>query len=280
VTVRGTRARTGLGAAALLAAFVCLHARTAHAYSFITEMPEDACARARAFDPRDTTAEAVHARRACRLEAFEQRMAEERKRQVVAQEDAREAWVQKWFVGTQPARVINPMAIEAFAGSGIANYGIVFSWTVLRQVELAARLGQRQMTCASDQFNGTGGDCTRTIWNIGARYFLGDRDFAPFVGAGFANTSASLAILHANQMTGTNFLQGNGRANSLSASAGVQLAISYVRLSLEYVFEYQIYTGANLNDPQKTPSEDLRLVWEDSLDQDRHGVRFQVGFAF
>jgi hypothetical protein len=81
-------------------------------------------------------------------------------------------------------------------------------------------------------------------------------------------------------MTGTNFLQGNGRANSLSASAGVQLAISYVRLSLEYVFEYQIYTGANLNDPQKTPSEDLRLVWEDSLDQDRHGVRFQVGFAF
>ena len=188
--------------------------------------------------------------------------------------------MQKWFTGTQPARVVNPMAIEAFAGSGIANYGVVFSWTVLRQVELAARLGQRQMTCAADQFNGTGGDCTRTIWSIGARYFLGDRDFAPFVGAGFANTSASLAILHPDAMSGTNFLQGNGRANSLSASAGVQLAISYVRLSLEYIFEYQIYTGANKNDMQKTPNEDLRLVWEDSLNQDRHGFRFQVGFAF
>ena len=143
------------------------------------------------------------------------------------------------------------MAIEAFAGSGIANYGVVFSWTVLRQVELAARLGQRQMTCAADQFNGTGGDCTRTIWNIGVRYFLGDRDFSPFVGAGFASTHATLAILHAIQMSGTNFLQGDGRANSLSASAGVQLAVSYVRLSLEYIFEYQIYTGANKNDMQE-----------------------------
>jgi opacity protein-like surface antigen len=272
--------RAGLGFAAALAVVVCLQARAVRAYTFIDEVPEDPCARARSFDPRDTTLTAQHARRACRLEAFELRMAEERKQQVVAQQDARDAWIQKWFSGTQPGRVINPMAIEAFAGSGIANYGVVFSWTVLRQLEVAARLGQRQMTCAADQFNGTGGDCTRTIWNIGLRYFLGDRDFSPFVGAGFSSTHASLAILHSDPMSGTNFLQGNGRANSLNASAGVQLAVSYVRLSLEYIFEYEIYTGANKNDMQKTPNEDLRLVWEDSLNQDRHGFRFQVGFAF
>jgi hypothetical protein len=60
----------------------------------------------------------------------------------------------------------------------------------------------------------------------------------------------------------------------------VQLAVSSVRLSAEYIFEYVFYTGANLNDPQHTPSEDLNAIWKDSLKQDRHGVRFQVGFAF
>jgi len=125
------------------------------------------------------------------------------------------------------------------------------------------------------------GDCTRTTYNLGVRWFLGDRDFAPFVGTAFSTTSASLAINHMDPMTGaTSFLQGNGRAHSVSASGGLQLAVSYVRLSVEYIFEYVFYTGANLNDMQKTPSEDLRLVWEDSLHQDRHGVRFQVGFAF
>ena len=53
-----------------------------------------------------------------------------------------------------------------------------------------------------------------------------------------------------------------------------------LRLSLEYVYEYVFYTGATLNDMQHTPSEDLRVIWYDSLHADRHGVRFQVGFAF
>ena len=83
-------------------------------------------------------------------------------------------------------------------------------------------------------------------------------------------------------MTGAStFLDGNGRAHSVEpVRRRCSCAVSYVRLSLEYVFEYVFYTGANLNDMQTTPSEDLRVIWEDSLDQDRHGVRFQVGFAF
>jgi hypothetical protein len=268
--------------AAALAGTLSLAAREAHAYTFVEELSDDPCERARAFEPQDATLTAQKARRACRLAVFERRMADERRQAAVAEQQTREAWLQKWAVTTQPARVLNPMAVEVFGGSGIANYGLVFSWTVLRQLEIAARVGQRQMTCAANSFSGSGGDCTRTTWNGGLRYFLGDRDFTPFVGAAFSTTSASLAILKVDQMNGggTTFLQGNGRANSVSASGGLQLAYSYLRLSLEYIFEYVFYTGANLSDMQKTPSEDLRLVWADSLRQDRHGVRFQVGFAF
>jgi hypothetical protein len=275
VSARRALLLAGLGAVALAA-----HPRAAHAYAFIEEVPEDACARARSFDPLDTSPNALKARRACRLQVFDQTINSRRAQAAATAADQREAVVQKWLAQTQPARVINPMAIELFAGSGIANYGLVFSWTVLRQLELAARAGQRQMSCADQNGSGTGGDCTRTTYNLGVRYFLGDRDLAPFVGAGFSTTHASLAIVHPVMGGGANFLQGDGRAHSISASGGVQLAISYVRLSVEYVFEYLIYTGANLNDMQKTPSEDLRLVWEDSLKQDQHGIRFQVGFAF
>jgi hypothetical protein len=74
-------------------------------------------------------------------------------------------------------------------------------------------------------------------------------------------------------------LAGEGRANSVSPSAGVQLSAKGLRMSLEYVFEYIYYTGAN-EDKQKAPSEDLRIVWRDSLRVDRHGVRFEVGYAF
>jgi hypothetical protein len=281
VIARRAHVITGLCAAAALAAALALPSRKAHAYTFVDEIPEDPCERARAFDPRDSTLTAQKARRACRLAVFEKRMAEERRLAVASEQNARDEWLQKWMASTQPSRVINPMAVELFLGQGIANYGAVFSWTVLRQLELAARLGQRQMSCASNAFSSTGGDCTRTIWNLGVRWFLLDRDFAPFVGTAFSSTSAALAINHADPMTGaTSFLQGNGRAHSISGSAGLQLAVSYVRLSVEYLYEYVFYTGANLNDMQKTPSEDLRLIWEDSLHQDRHGVRFQVGFAF
>ena len=268
-----------LGVAAALAAALSTHARAAHAYTFIDELPDDPCARARTFDPQDTSIAAQKARRACRLEAFEQRLASERQKTLAAAQDAHEAWVDKWMGSTQPARVINPIAIELYAGSGVTNYGLVASWTVLRQLELAARLGQRQMTCADPSGFSNNGDCTRTSWNIGARWFLSDRDLSPFIGVGFDSTHAPLAIVHPT-MTDNMVLQGNGRANGLNASAGLQLSVSYLRLSLEYVFEYLIYTGANLNDMQKTPSEDLRLVWEDSLNQDRHGIRFQVGIAF
>jgi hypothetical protein len=267
----------GIGFAALVTS---LYARDARAYSFIDEIPEDPCARARSFEPQDASQAAQRARRACRLAAFERRMSDERRQTVATEQDARDAAVQKWFVATQPARVLHPMAIELFGGSGIVNYGAAFSWNVLRNVELAARAGRREMSC-TDQFSGAGADCTRTTLGGGVRWIIGDRNFSPFVGTGFSATSAPLKIYHFDEMTGANmFLDGKGVAHSASLSGGLQLAVSYVRLSLEYVYEYVFYTGATLNDMQHTPSEDLRVIWYDSLHQDRHGVRFQVGFAF
>jgi hypothetical protein len=268
----------GVAIAVMIAGALAITARDARAYSFVDEIPEDPCARARSFQPQDSSAGAQHARRACRLASFEQRKAEERAKEVAAQQDARDAAIQKWMVATQPTRAQRPMAIEAFGGSGIVNYGLAFSWNVVKSVELAARVGQRQMSCTDA--TGSAADCTRTTWGAGARWIISDRDFSPFIGTAFSTTSAPLKIVHNDMMGGSTPLDGKGNAHSLSGSAGIQLATGYVRLSLEYLYEYVYYTGANLNDPMRTPSEPLRAVWEQSLDEDKHGVRFQVGIAF
>jgi hypothetical protein len=280
-----TRARLsivgGLGSFGLLAALaITLFAREARAYTFVDEIPEDPCARARSFEPQDGSQAAQRARRACRLAAFERRMADERRQAVASEQTSRDAAVEKWFLATQPTRVLRPMAVEVFGGSGIINYGAAFSWNVVRNVELAARVGRREMSC-SDQYSGAGADCTRTTLSGGVRWIIGDRDFSPFVGTAFSTTAAPLKVVHYDPMTNAStFLDGKGSAHSVNLSGGLQLATGYVRLSVEYLYEYIFYTGANLYDPMRTPSEDLRTIWSDSLYQDRHGVRFQVGFAF
>ena len=74
-----------------------------------------------------------------------------------------------------------------------------------------------------------------------------EREFSPFVGTAFSSTSRAAADHRpADKAT---VPQGHGNAHSLSGSAGLQLATGYVRLSLEYLYEYLFYTGANLNDP-------------------------------
>jgi hypothetical protein len=274
--MRGAHTLAAFGIPAALVGALSLQTRPAHAYSFVDEIPEDPCARALSFDPQDTSPGAQHARRACRLQVFEQRKTEERRRSVATEQQARDAALEKWIAATQPIRVQRPMALEAFAGTGIATYGASFSWDVVSSIELAVRVGQRRMSCA-DENSVTGADCTRTTYGGGLRWIMVEREFSPFLGTAFSSTSAPLHIF--DQQSGQ-FLQGKGNAHSLSGSAGLQLATGYLRLSLEYLYEYLFYTGANLNDQQRTPSEALRVVWEDSLRQDRHGIRFQVGVAF
>jgi hypothetical protein len=264
--------------APLAAATVALAATGARAQSLVDEVPEDACDRARSLDLDDAGPLAQHLRRSCRLERFQYRLAAERRQEVAAEEQLRDAQIQQWIETTQPARVTRPMSIEGFVGTGLASYGLFFAWDFLRRGELAAWIGWRPITC-EDQFSNETGNCNRTALGLQGRWYLNNRDFSPFVGTGFAIMSSHLQVLSSGT-NGSTLLSGSGRANSVNASAGLQVWIRAFRISLAYVFEYAFYTGANLDDAQKTPSEDLRVALRDSLRADRNGIRFQVGYAF
>ena len=116
----------------------------AAAQSFAEEVSGDACDRARAFDIDDASPAAQHARRSCRLQHFEIRLAAERRQAQAAELDARETRVQAWIDATQPVRVVRPLAILGFLGSGLATYGLAFSWDVLRRLSwMRASAGAR-----------------------------------------------------------------------------------------------------------------------------------------
>jgi len=253
-------------------------ARAAHAQSFVQQVSDDACEQSMLFAPDDDSPAAAHAHRACRLQMFERRLVSERQQTMIAEQQAREASIATWLATTQPQRVQRPLSVEAYFGTGLASYGAVFSWNILRQLEVSARYGRRPMNCV-DMSGALEGDCTRTVMGIGSRWMLLPKDFTPFVGAGFSVTKAPLQVFRFDAMNGqTTFLEGNGRAHSLNLSAGVQLSISALRLSLEYVFEYIYFTGAE--DMKVIPSKELLPIWQGSVDADKHGVRFQVGIAF
>jgi hypothetical protein len=267
-------------AAGLLALGVLVgEARRAAAQSFVEYVSDDPCGAARALDAEDTSPQAEHLRRACRLQAFEDRLAAERRQELAAQSKSREQRIAAWAEATQPTRGLRPIAVEGYLATGVSTYGIVVSWNVLRRLELDARIGWRKMTCW-DMFSADGGDCTRRALGGGARWFLTDRDVSPFVSGGFQVVDAHLQILQPTPEGGSKLLTGNGRGHSVNAGAGLQLAMRWLRMSAEYVYEYVYYTGANQDDMQMTPSPDLAAVWHDSLHQDRHGFRFEVGYAF
>ena len=111
--MRRAHTLAAVGIPAALVGALALQARPAHAYSFVDEIPEDPCARARSFEPQDASPAAQHARRACRLQVFEQRKTEERRQSVAAEQKARDAALEKWLAATQPIRVLRPMAVEA-----------------------------------------------------------------------------------------------------------------------------------------------------------------------
>lgn len=275
-----TAQRAVIAAAVVAVAAALAGARAAQAQSFVQLVSEDPCEQALTFAPDDESPAAARAHRACRLQMFERTLTAKRQQTVIAEQQAREASIANWLATTQPQRVQRPLSVEAFVGTGLASYGAVVSWNILRQLEVSGRYGKREMNCA-DMFGQLNGDCTRTLMGGSGRWMLLPKDFTPFVGAGFSVTKSHLQVLRFDPMTGQSmFLNGNGRAHSVNLSAGVQLSVAALRLSLEYVFEYLYYTGANLEDPQLTPSEDLRGVWQGSVDADQHGVRFQVGIAF
>jgi hypothetical protein len=246
----------------------------ARAQSLVQQQPEDPCEGARALDIADTTPAAENLRRACRLERFQDRLAFERSQQVATQELTREARIQQWIDATQPWRVTHPLAFEGFFGTGLASYGVSFSWDFLRHAEVGVWLGWRPISCQDGDGNSTSA-CGRTAYGLRGRWYLLDRDFTPFVDTGLSLMSSNLAL-----WTNSGYLPGSGRANSAVVGAGLAFAYRSFRASIEYVFEYTFYTGASKDDDKKTPSPELEAALSTSLRADRNGVRFQAGYAF
>jgi opacity protein-like surface antigen len=250
--------------------------------SFVQEVSDDACEEARRYPRADDSPAAQHARRACRLQRFEVRLREERQQEVAAQVDQRNARVEKWLETTQSARVVHPLAVEGLMGSGLARYGLAVSYMLLRQLELAALIGWRSVGYEDADTTGSGvaeyGN--RTLAATG-RWYAADRPFSPFVGAGLGLTTADLKVFwYGRDGSPPGDFIGAARGHSMTAHAGVQLATRNVRFSLEYVFTYVFFTGANLDDMDKTPNEQMRAVWKETLDEHRHGVQLRVGYAF
>ncbi len=261
-----------------------LSARAAHAQSFIRRVSDDACEQARSFDRADSGPAAQEARRACRLQRFETRLATERQEQVMTQVAEREARVETWLNKTQPARVLHPLAIEAFTGTGLASYGLTLSYMALRQLEFAASIGWRTLTFSDSdpKASGTAEYKDRTL-TFTSRWYAVNRELTPFVGAGIGLTTADdLKVFWygRDNTPAMDFPPGDARGHSMSAHAGIQLATRNLRLSIEYVFQYVFFTGANLADMTKTPNEQMRIVWQETLDDHRHGFQLRVGYAF
>jgi hypothetical protein len=266
-------------ACGLVAVWATLVGRSATAQSFVEETPEDACAAVETLDPADTSRTAEHLRRTCRLQQLEVRLAADRRNQLVAETEARDSRVAAWVESTQPSRVIHPIAVAGYLGTGLSNYGLIFAWNVLRRLELEARIGWRNMTCWN-QYSADGADCTRRTIAAGARWYLMDTNFSPFLSGGFAITGSHLQIPQSNADGSNTLLAGDGRAHSVSGGGGLELDIRNARLSVEYVYEHVYYAGANKQGMDMPPSPELQLVWQNSLVQDRHGIRVQAGYAF
>ena len=252
----------------------------AGAQSLVQQQPEDPCEGARALDIADTTPAAENLRRACRLERFQDRLALDRSQQVATQQLTREARIQQWIDATQPWRVTHPLAFEGFFGTGLASYGLSFSWDFLRHAGLGVWLGWRPISCQEMSGNSTSA-CGRTAYGLRGRWYLLDRDFTPVVETGLSFMSSDLALYVQNPDSyNSTYRSGSGRANSVVVGAGLAFAFRSFRASIEYVFEYAFYTGASLNDDKKTPNPDLDTALSTSLQADRNGIRFQAGYAF
>ena len=275
-----------LNAARFLAgAALLLVAAKARAQSLVEVVPDDPCERARALAYDDESPPAQEIRRACHLERFERRLTVEREESIAVAERRRTARIERWIDETQPARATKPFFVDAFLGTGVATYGLNAGWDVLRNLELAAWLGRRSISCDDvDAYGNTlvgAANCSRTSFGLHGRWYALMTKLTPFLGAGLTVTSAHLQIVNdPHDGSGAKLVTGSGRSNSLNVSGGLQIAVSAFRLSVEYVYEYAFYTGASSDDAKKTPNNDLNKVWSDSLRQDRNGIRAEVGYAF
>ena len=217
VTRRRASTLAGLGVAAALAAALSMHARVAHAYTFIDELPEDPCARARSFDPQDTSPAAQNARRACRLRGV---------RAAPGRASAGRRWprsrtratpgCEKWMGATQPGA-----RHPSDGGRGVRGqrHRQLRARLLVERPPAARARGPRRP--ARDELRrpvlaATG--ARLHAHDAGRRRALDSSATATSArssATAFSSTSAALAIVHSTAQSGGTFLQGNGRAHSV-----------------------------------------------------------------
>jgi len=273
-----TRARLVV-VAALLAGATLLPSRRAAAVLSMERVPElPPCADAASYPEGDDSPAAEHARRRCRLEQLEQRKNYERQWAAWVAWNQQKQTTQAWMdrVGI-PARVTRRYAVDGFLATGFSHYGVTVAGILLPSLEAEVWLGFGNAENASNV-----GDLHDDRRCLGGRLKwlpIERGNLTPFFAGGAAGCTATLQFISFTGQGGGS--DGSGVTHALTASLGATWTTTMgLRFSLEYIFAWAFYvqasdnTGAHPHDPM------MQAAFENTLASDRHGVRFQVGYAF
>jgi hypothetical protein len=242
----------------------------------------DPCAEAATYDDEDQSPPAERARRRCRLDEFDRELAEERRRATAEREQAQERAVQAWIAREEiPLRVIRRNAVDGFLSGGLTSYGLAVSGVFLPALEAELWAGWRtrdEIVVSPDFQIVTPLRDERTCLGGRAKWLLTDRrNLTPFLSAGVAGCRSNINAYVTEAAAGT----AGGKAHAVTAGGGVAfMAKSGFRVSAEYFYGRAFYAQVSQRDPMRTHNPQILQVWKQTLTNDRHGVRLQVGYAF
>jgi hypothetical protein len=251
----------------------------------------DGCTEAASYTEDDQSAEATRARRRCRLENFDRKLAFERDKKLAQQNAGQTEAIQIWMQREQiPARVMHRNSIDLFASGAMISYGLAGGWLVWPNLEIELWIGRGSGTSydplgtLTDSRTCAGG---RTKWLMARRSNL-----TPFLSAGVAGCRAAVQFYRYQSGPlppggiGSNVgpaatPNGDATAHDATVAAGLTwMDNSGFHLSFEYGYSYAFYTQAQRDEPLRPQDADMRGAWQRQLAADRRGVRAQVGYAF
>ncbi len=247
---------------------------------------QDPCVEAAAFDAAADSAEAERARRRCRLQTFNRKLAFERQAKEAEQAKARELWLKDYVAAHRPVRDVRSFGVDGFLGVGLAAYGLAAVWIPATALEVEPWIGWSEGSFVDFAIGSdaalVSGDVQDSRFVVGARakWLIRPSNLTPFVSGGVGAAWADIQA-RAYRGGGPDWRTGSGRAHLLTASAGMQYTTSGgIRLAAEYFVGWPFYSQAWTNEDHSPHDEELRLMWRAKLDDDRHGLRAQVGFGF
>lgn len=263
-------------AGATVVAAVVLSPGAARSQSIDYQVGMTACEEAARYDAArlgdgpDVPPAARRARARCRLETFRARLATERAVAAADREAERQARFDEWVDKHLPPRARRTIAADGFYGFGPATQGVAVGWTPTLSLDLEGWLGWKAGT-ATVADNDVADD--RKTAGIRAKWMALPSYATPFVAFGVARTWGGVGYGSSSDA--------DGNAHLLTGSIGVSLTSEGgLRLGVEYMFGWTFYSVVQTRDDQRTPDEGLRALWQRRLDEERHGARIEVGYAF